>query len=170
MTESSGVRGRRSRRPAVAVIGAVSIALLAGGCTAETVATPSDESTTVAWTSCGERLECATVPVPLDWGDVNGETIDLAVIKHAASKPDQKIGTIFTDPGGPGDTGVGFVKDAGDELDGWGDGRFDWIGWDPRGTYGSTPVKCFRTDAEEAEFWDGVRVRPRRPSLRHSRC
>jgi pimeloyl-ACP methyl ester carboxylesterase len=115
-------------------------------------------TTGIGWSGCGERLECATVPVPLDWDEPDGQTIDLAVIRHRASKPDQRIGTIFTDPGGPGDTGVGFVRDAGDELDSWGGGRFDWVGWDPRGTHASSPVMCFRSPAEEARFWDGVTI------------
>ena len=110
----------------------------------------------IDWTSCGERLECASVPVPLDWSDPGGEQINLAVIKHLASKPDQQIGTMFTDPGGPGDTGVGLVRNAGSDLDGWGDGRFDIIGWDPRGTNASSPVKCFASDAEATTFWTGV--------------
>ena len=55
-----------------------------------------------------------SVPVPLDWSDPGGEQINLAVIKHLASKPDQRIGTMFTDPGGPGDTGVGLVRSGGE--------------------------------------------------------
>lgn len=112
----------------------------------------------IAWTPCGERLECATVPVPLDWDDPGGATLDLAVIRHLASRPDQRIGTIFANPGGPGDTGVGLVRDAGDDLDLWGDGRFDWIGWDPRGTHASTPVNCFESDADAAALWGDVKV------------
>jgi len=110
----------------------------------------------IAWTSCGERLECASVPVPLDWSDQGGEQINLAVIKQLASKPDQRIGTMFLDPGGPGDTGVGLIRGGGDDIDKWGDGRFDLIAWDPRGTHASSPVKCFASDADAATFWDGV--------------
>jgi len=112
----------------------------------------------IAWTSCGERLDCASVPMPLDWEQPDGQKVELAVIRHRASKPEQRIGTIFADPGGPGDTGVGFVRDGGDDLDAWGDGRFDWIGWDPRGTYSSTPVMCFPSKDAEASFWAGVRI------------
>ena len=32
------------------------------------------------------------------------------------------------------------------------------IGWDPRGTNASSPVKCFASDAEAATFWDGVAI------------
>jgi pimeloyl-ACP methyl ester carboxylesterase len=150
----------------VPVTATIAFALLVGACggsdEAPSASPDSAETGTPApgidWTSCGERLECARVPVPLDWDDPDGERIKLSVIRHRASRPDERIGTIFTDPGGPGDTGVGLVRDGGDELDTWGDGRFDWIGWDPRGTYASTPVNCFRSEAEEAEFWDGVTI------------
>ena len=32
---------------------------------------------TVTWTSCGDQLECARVPVPLDWSKPNGKHIKL---------------------------------------------------------------------------------------------
>jgi hypothetical protein len=64
-------------------------------------------------------------------GPTRGAEDRLAVIKHLASKPDQRIGSLFVDPGGPGDTGIGLVRDGGDDMDAWGEGRFDIIGWDP---------------------------------------
>ena len=36
----------------------------------------------IDWTPCGDRLECATVPVPLDWAHPAGRTITLAVVRH----------------------------------------------------------------------------------------
>lgn len=94
-------------------------------------------STSIEWRRCGERLECARVRVPLDWDRPQGRTISLKVIRHLASNPEQRIGSMFINPGGPGDTGVGLVKGAGDDLDGWGAGRFDVVSWDPRGTNAS---------------------------------
>ena len=112
----------------------------------------------IAWTPCDPGLECAKVPVPMDWMNPSGEKIQLAVIRHKASKPDQRIGSIFFNPGGPGDTGVGAVKGAADDLDAWGNGRFDIVSWDPRGTYGSSPIRCFTDDASEAAFWKDAKV------------
>lgn len=178
MTTSVQNRGRTT-----AVAAATVLALFAAGCTSgsDQPSTPTGTATSsgnaggattsrssavspssgtattgIDWTSCGERLECATVPVPLDWSDPGGEQINLAVIKQLASKPDQRIGTMFLDPGGPGDTGIGLIRGGGDDIDKWGDGRFDLIAWDPRGTHASSPVKCFATDADAATFWDGV--------------
>ena len=69
-------------------------------------------------------MACAELAVPLDWKKQTGERIKLALIRHPASKPEQRMGSIFINPGGPGDTGVGLVRDAGNELDAWGAGRF----------------------------------------------
>lgn len=108
------------------------------------------------WTPCDPGFECATVPVPLDWNDPTGEQIELAVIRYPATKPVQRIGSMFFNPGGPGDTGVGLVRASGPDLSAWGDGRFDIVSWDPRGTHASSPVHCFADDAEEAAFWKDV--------------
>ncbi len=115
-------------------------------------------STSIPWRSCGERLECARIRVPLDWDRPRGRTIGLKLIRHLASRPDQRIGSMFINPGGPGATGVGLVKGAGDGLDAWGDGRFDVVSWDPRGTNASTPVRCFRNERSAARFWRGVSI------------
>ena len=97
------------------------------------------------------------MPVPLDWSDPGGEQINLAVIKHSGqqTRPADRHDVHWT-RAGPGDTGVGLIRGGGDDIDEWGDGRFDLIGWDPRGTNASSPVKCFASDAEAATFWDGV--------------
>ena len=71
----------------------------------------------VEWTACGPRLECASVPVPLDWSEPNGSRIALSVVRRLASRPDQRIGSLFVNPGGPGDSGVGYVAERGAALD-----------------------------------------------------
>src|SRR5688500_16651474 len=71
----------------------------------------------ISWTSCGPRLECAGVPVPLDWRQPDGPTITLSVIRHLASHPGQRIGSLFFNPGGPGDSGVAAVANRGEALD-----------------------------------------------------
>jgi len=114
--------------------------------------------TGIDWEPCEPGFECAKVPVPLDWSDPTGEQIELAVIRYPATKPDQRIGSMFVNPGGPGDTGVGSVLDSSSELSESGDGRFDIVSWDPRGTHGSSPMHCFDDDAEEAAFWKDVVV------------
>lgn len=114
----------------------------------------------ITWTDCGPPagLECARIEVPLDWDRPNGRMVGLAVIRHPAGNPGQRIGTMFINPGGPGDSGLSLVRGDPDGLDAWGDGRFDVVSWDPRGTNRSTRVRCFRSDRSEARFWAGVSI------------
>ena len=85
----------------------------------------------ISWRDCGTRLQCARVPVPLDWARPSGRKIELAVIRRRASQPDRRLGAIFFNPGGPGSSGIDVIKDpfSADLLDAAGDGRFDLISW-----------------------------------------
>ncbi|MEZ5185040.1 MAG: alpha/beta hydrolase [Candidatus Nanopelagicales bacterium] len=114
----------------------------------------------IAWESCGESLECATVRVPLDWDRPGGRKIHLAVIRHLASQPESRIGAIFFNPGGPGSSGVDAIKDpqSSESLDSAGAGRFDIVSWDPRGTGASSHVRCFRNKKAEARFWGDLTI------------
>jgi pimeloyl-ACP methyl ester carboxylesterase len=89
----------------------------------------------------------------LDWDRPGGAKISLAVIRHLASRPGQRIGSLFVNFGGPGVAGVPAVREAGALLDGLGGGRFDVVGWDPRGTGESTHVRCFASESGPARFW-----------------
>ncbi len=99
-------------------------------------------------------MECARVSVPLDWSSRRGSSISLAVIRHVAGRPAQRIGSLFFNPGGPGVSGVDTLKEAGADLDALAGGRFDVVSWDPRGTGASTSVRCFSNDNGIATFWD----------------
>lgn len=119
-------------------------------------------TSTLAWASCGERLECAQVRVPLDWAHPRNGTITLPVIRHLASKPAKRIGSLFVNAGGA--TGsVDAVRADGESLDALGDGRFDVVGWALRGTGGSRVVRCFEDDGQRASFWGGLPI-PTTPS------
>ena len=112
----------------------------------------------IGWKACGAQLECARVPVPLDWDHPRGCKIRLAVIRHLASQPERRIGSLFFNPGGPGLSGVDAVTQAGEALDALGQGRFDVVSWDPRGAGRSAPVSCFENPAARARFWAGEPV------------
>ena len=94
------------------------------------------------WAECtGERgFECATLTVPLDWDDVDGDTIDLALGRDQASG--DRIGALVTNPGGPGGSGLDFLfsQPFDDSLS----SRFDIVSWDPRGVGRSTAFDCER--------------------------
>lgn len=86
-------------------------------------------------------LECAFVPVPVDYTHVDGRTIELAVARLPASDGEAEKGTLFINPGGPGASGTQFIASArswdADIL-----AAFDIIGFDPRGTNFSAGVDC----------------------------
>jgi pimeloyl-ACP methyl ester carboxylesterase len=119
---------------------------------------------TIAWKSCGKQFDCAKVQVPLDWALPNGRKIWLAVIRHRASKPENRIGSLFVDFGGPGVAGVAEVRSGGELLDRLGQGRFDVVGWDPRGTGESTHVRCFANKDSMAKFWGNDWTIPTTPA------
>ena len=95
---------------------------------------------------------CATVKVPLDYDQPKGRQISLAVVKHVASIPSKRVGTVLMNPGGPGGTGTSqipswiglFPKELVD--------RFDIVSWDPRGIGMSDAVQCFKNPTKENEF------------------
>jgi pimeloyl-ACP methyl ester carboxylesterase len=108
----------------------------------------------LVWHACGEDFpgaECALASVPLDYDDPRRAKTTLALAKYPATG--EKIGTVFVNPGGPGGSGVGMV------LSGFGaalaellGGRFDVIGFDPRGVGGSEPLYCFESGEERDAF------------------
>ncbi|MEE1622038.1 alpha/beta hydrolase [Zafaria sp. Z1313] len=97
------------------------------------------------WSSCEGSFDCASVEVPLDYSRPEAETIELAVIRKRAAKPQ---GSLLVNPGGPGASGVDTVRDAGTLMfsSALREG-FHLVGFDPRGVSRSAPVTC-RTDAE----------------------
>lgn len=109
-----------------------------------------------AWSSCGNDFQCTTLAVPLDYSHPNGETIKLALIRKPATDPSQRIGSILTNPGGPGASGIDFLKQFASSMAGL-NTRFDLIGFDPRGVGQSAPVRCLTGPQEDAfNALDGV--------------
>lgn len=138
---------------------AVTLAVVATTCLAAPRSTAAaDQTAGIVWSDCGPSLECARVRVPLDWKRPRGRSIELAVLRHLASRPDRRLGTVFFNPGGPGSSGVGAIRDSGALLDAMAQGRFDFVTWDPRGVGESAEVRCFANDAEETAFWGDLVV------------
>ena len=91
--------------------------------------------------------ECATVEVPLDYDQPSRATTPVALARVPATDVKHRIGTVFVNPGGPGGSGVGFVLDGfGESLRENLDGRFDVVGFDPRGIGASDPLHCFDSE------------------------
>jgi pimeloyl-ACP methyl ester carboxylesterase len=92
-----------------------------------------------------DRARCGTVSVPLDYADPAKGTIRIRVLSVPARIPSRRIGSLLVNPGGPGASGVQFVAGAFDRLFATLNQRFDIVGFDPRGTGDSNPVKCTGT-------------------------
>lgn len=95
------------------------------------------------WEDCAKGMQCADVFAPLDWDDPAGETLTLRMVRHQATG-DEKLGTLFVNPGGPGASGVDYVTGSLEHAV-QPDVRaaYDVVGWDPRGVGASSPVQCF---------------------------
>ncbi|HUO37119.1 MAG TPA: alpha/beta hydrolase [Mycobacterium sp.] len=108
------------------------------------------------WGSCERWLgntsdiptaRCATVSVPVDYGDPGAGTAQLAVIRVPASG--ERVGVLMFNPGGPGASAVDSVAGMAAGLVDTDIGRhFDLVGFDPRGVGHSTPALRCRTDGQ----------------------
>ncbi|WP_158884538.1 alpha/beta hydrolase [Amycolatopsis anabasis] len=101
----------------------------------------------VPWHPCEDnaKVECAVVPVPIDWAKPDGPKIDLAVARRPAADPAHRAGSLVYAPAGPGSSGVDAV--ANDQIFGLlfppeQAARFDVVSFDPRGVRRSHPVLC----------------------------
>jgi pimeloyl-ACP methyl ester carboxylesterase len=107
------------------------------------------------WRSCYGGFQCATARVPLSYRDPRGATISIALVRHLATDPARRIGTLFVNLGGPGAQIEGFVAGFGGFPAAIA-GRYDIITFDPRGFGYSTAVRCFPTMAAESKFLGGL--------------
>ena len=103
-----------------------------------TTAEPSEPAVApVDWERCGEA-QCATVPVPLDHDDPDGEQIGLFVKRLPATG--DRIGALFVNFGGPGAGAADLIERF--PIDADVRARFDIVGMDPRGVGQSSPLGC----------------------------
>lgn len=114
---------------------------------------------TLDWQSCEAEdpgaYDCVDVTAPLDWSDPDAGEIELAVIRRAADDGADAIGSLLTNPGGPGASGFDIIANSalfavGDELA----AAYDVIGFDPRGVGRSTAVSCFTPAQMDAYLFD----------------
>ena len=170
---------RTLRRVAAVVAGAAAVSVALSGCLyaqipAEVSGTGSAAPTTgsepvtdgvpeellpfydqqLEWGSCGDGFQCTTVTAPLDWENPEAGEIELAVVRQPALSG-QAQGSLLTNPGGPGGSGVSFIMDSisygvGAALQ----ETYDVVGWDPRGVGESTAVRCFDTAQMDSFLYD----------------
>lgn len=103
----------------------------------------------IAWSACGGGFQCGSLTVPLDYSNPSGDTIKIALIRKPATDSAHRIGSLLTNPGGPGASGIDYLKSSASSLHNL-NVRFDLIGFDPRGTGQSAPIRCLTGPQEDA--------------------
>ncbi|KAI4521149.1 hypothetical protein K525DRAFT_201962 [Schizophyllum commune Loenen D] len=125
-------------------------------------------NSTIDWFSCSDldssynaynltNVVCGFYEVPLDWADESVRTVKLAVAKFPATK--ERRGTVFGNPGGPGESGVGFIFEYGPNVSATIGGHYDLVSWDTRGGRGHSnpqPPACFNSSDELTQFFAGT--------------
>jgi len=100
---------------------------------------------TLDWEDCGFDGECATLDVPLDYDEPDGDTLTVSIGRTPATG--DRIGALFLNPGGPGATGSDFAAQIATVLPSDVTEHFDIVGVDPRGT-GASAIDCGADFAE----------------------
>lgn len=142
-------------RAAVTVVAAVTISSLVLWAAAPRTgasASPASEHVTggtwraprLDWQPChgAASVQCATLRVPVDWSDRSGPEVTLALTRLPASDPRRRVGTVLFNCGGPGCPSAEVMKGAPGLFTAQLRRRFDIVGFDPRGTGDSAPVRC----------------------------
>lgn len=140
-------------RRGVAMVGALCVA---AGLVASPTAIAEPAVPNLNWQPCDDGFLCANATVPLDYANPAGATIQLAVTKHPATDPAQRIGSVFYNPGGPGGSGIASLQALYSQFPATLRARFDLVSFDPRGVGQSTVLKCFDTIDQEQQFLAGL--------------
>lgn len=102
----------------------------------------------IEWSNCVQfdapGLQCGYLPVPLDYTNSSGDTIQLGLVRISTSSP-SRLGTLIYNPGGPGDEASDYLFGVEDGLPNFSATlleSYDIIGIDPRGVGLSEPIQC----------------------------
>ncbi|KZV78570.1 hypothetical protein EXIGLDRAFT_847400 [Exidia glandulosa HHB12029] len=110
---------------------------------------------TKGWRACdlNKDLECGFISLPRDYFNASAGKTDIAVARLRATDERRRVGTLFINPGGPGGSGVSFANAIAKPLSQLVQGRYDILGFDPRGV-GKTEhaVACFVSTADRQIF------------------
>ena len=154
VTASANGTFGRVRRIALCLVAAVATASCAAApgvvsVRADRPARVDDGADTLAWEPCaaggsglGPQIRCATLAVPLDHSEPDGETIDIEIASVTTADADGRIGSLVLNPGGPGGSGIEFLQSAALVMPPAIADRFDLVSFDPRGVGESTSVEC----------------------------
>ncbi|KZV89518.1 hypothetical protein EXIGLDRAFT_721388 [Exidia glandulosa HHB12029] len=109
------------------------------------------------WVRCyQEPFQCARLEVPLDYAKPRGQKAAVALIKYPSKYPvahEKWRGPILFNPGGPGVSGVNFVRGLGANMSKIIGDEFDMVGFDPRGIGHTTPQLVVLDTQAEVMTW-----------------
>lgn len=125
--------------------------LLTGIASALPVGDDVKQGDSLEWRSCDLEgidpatillpIQCATLPVPLDYAKPDSKTLDLQLLKVNATSGSSKDSVLFN-PGGPGSSTVEDLATKSYIYDGVLGGNYDMIAFDPRGVGRTIPFVC----------------------------
>src|SRR5579875_831139 len=162
-------RARALRAVAVAAAAGLVAALSAGAADASAsqgavhqaglTRTAAAQVPVLKWKACDGGFQCATARVPLDYRHPDGTKVSIAVVRHLATAPARRLGSLFINGGGPGEQIEGLVGFY-PSLPAVMRERFDIVLFDPRGFGFSTAVRCFPNAAAEQKFLSALPLFP----------
>jgi pimeloyl-ACP methyl ester carboxylesterase len=154
----------------------LALSLVLAGCTpfsdsvgeeaaTSTPAAPEPEAAPIEWTDCNDQIraivagrpgserdlsfECGRTEVPISYDEPQGATLPLFLVRAISGTQTDRIGSLVVNPGGPGTSGadaaIGLALTLPEQVI----GRFDIVGFDPRGVGLSTPVECIPDERHE---------------------
>jgi pimeloyl-ACP methyl ester carboxylesterase len=114
-------------------------------------ATGGQPTPSLAWRTCptaaqlSAKLTCAFLRVPVDWAHPSGPTITIGLARLDETRPGERLGNLFINPGGPGGAASAALNFQAEGqhyftqavLD-----HYTLIGLDPRGVGLSTRIRC----------------------------
>lgn len=143
-----------------------SIPLLITGCaatpspatSAEAAVSPALQpfySQSLKWAACGKN-KCANIKVPLNWSAPASGSIKISML-YVPSTGTADKGWLLENPGGPGGSGIDFVKN-GDTQAGSAELRkhYNLVGFDPRGVGSSSKVVCMTAKQTDHFLYDNT--------------
>jgi pimeloyl-ACP methyl ester carboxylesterase len=144
----------------IGVLATALMLVLVAGCTkmvdGRAVLAVPRPGTPVQWELCEESpsedspipagAECGMLSVPVDYSKPDGDVARIAIIRIKATG--DKIGSLITNPGGPGESGVEGAISLSSSVPESVRERFDLVGFDPRGVANSTPTVWCNSDED----------------------
>jgi pimeloyl-ACP methyl ester carboxylesterase len=119
---------------------------------------PGIQVPSLSWQNCSSEddgFQCATAQAPRDYRNLGSGSLSLNVRRHLATDRAHRIGSLFVNPGGPGNSAADFVSIVVSRLPPEVASRFDVVGFDPRGVARSGQVTCMTAD-ETQQAWAGA--------------